>query len=229
MEVLLKMVDSMVETGRFDLHVHTFFSRDSLLDPRLLPKVAASRGLAGLAVTDHNFFGAHRMLESSSLIVVPGMEIRTSAGDIIVLFIQEPVLSRDPLEVYELVKKQDGILIAAHPFGFPRLSSMIEEFTRLLDGVEVVNSRNLFRRQNQKALELARRLGKAETGGSDAHTLYEVGKAYTLAAASSLEELRAAIRSRMTKGSGGLSIPLVHLASFSASIVHKLARRPPFF
>lgn len=227
MEVLLKMAGGRMEMGRFDLHIHTFFSRDSLLDPRLLPKAAASRGLAGLAVTDHDFFGAHRMLESSSLIVVPGMEIRTSAGDMIVLFIQEPILSRDPFEVYDLVREQDGVLIAAHPFGFPRLGgSMGEEVTRLLDGVEVVNSRNIFRGQNEEALKLARRLGKAETGGSDAHTLHEVGKAYTLAAASSLDELRAAIRSRMTRGAGGLSSPLVHLASFSASIVRKLARHP---
>ncbi|MCX8184080.1 MAG: PHP domain-containing protein [Crenarchaeota archaeon] len=118
------------------------------------------------------------------------------------------------------------MLIAAHPFGFPRLGgSMGKEVTRLLDGVEVVNSRNLLRRQNEKALKLARSLGKAEIGGSDAHTFHEVGKAYTLAAASSLEELRAAIRNRMTRGAGGLSSPMIHLASFSASIVRKLAHR----
>lgn len=224
---VVKMAGGRMEIGRFDLHIHTFFSRDSLIDPRLLPKVAASRGLAGLAVTDHNVFGGHRLLESSSLIVVPGMEMRTQVGDIIILFIQEPILSRDIFEVYDLVRQQDGILIAAHPFGFPRIGgNMGEEVTRLLDGVEVVNSRNIFRGQNEKALRLAKRFGKAEIGGSDAHSLREIGKAYTLAAASSLEELRTAIRNRMTRGAGGLSNPLVHLASFSASIVHKLARQP---
>jgi predicted metal-dependent phosphoesterase TrpH len=209
---------------RFDLHIHTFLSRDSLIDPRLLPKVAASRGLAGFAVTDHNAFGAHRMLEPTSLIIVPGMEIRTMAGDIIVLFIEEPVKSRDVFEVYDKVRAQDGVLIAAHPFGFPRLGGDIgEEALRLLDGVEVFNARNLLQRQNEEALRLAKKLGKAEIGGSDAHSLREVGRAYTLAAASSLEELRLAIRSRTTRGGGGLSLPLVHLASFAASIMHTLA------
>lgn len=218
------MIISGREMGRFDLHVHTFFSRDSLLDPRLLPKAAASRGLAGLAVTDHDSFGAHKKMVSSSLVIVPGMEIRTSAGDIMALFIDEPVRSRDPFEVSDMVRAQDGVLIAAHPFGFPRLGgSMGEEVLRLLDGVEVFNARNVFQRQNERALGLARRLGKAETGGSDAHTLREVGRAYTLADASSLEELRLAIKNRMTRGAGRLSLPLIHVASFAASLVHTLA------
>ncbi|MEM2930695.1 MAG: PHP domain-containing protein [Thermoproteota archaeon] len=218
------MVGNGEKIGRFDLHIHTFFSRDSLLDPRLLPKAAACRGLAGLAVTDHDSFGAHRKVESNSLIIVPGMEIRTRAGDIIALFIEEPVRSREPLEVSDMVRAQDGVLIAAHPFGFPRLGGSIgERVLMLLDGVEVVNARNVFQRQNERALELARRLRKAETGGSDAHTLYEVGRAYTLADASSLEELRLAIKNRMTRGAGGLSLPLVHVASLAASLVHTLS------
>lgn len=209
---------------KFDLHIHTFFSKDALIDPRLLSKKAALKGLAGFAVTDHDFFGAHEKLEPGGMIVVPGMEVGTTAGDLVVLFIQEPVHSKDPLEVSDRVRAQDGIIIAAHPFGFPRLrGSMGEKPYSILDGVEVVNARNLLRNQNAKALELARRLGKAEVGGSDAHTLREVGQAYTLAEAFSLEELRLMIRRKMTRGAGGLSLPIVHLASFTARLVHLLA------
>ncbi|MGC8831617.1 MAG: PHP domain-containing protein [Thermoproteota archaeon] len=209
---------------KFDLHIHTFFSRDSLIDPKLLPKKAALRGLAGFAVTDHDFFGAHEKIDPGGLIVVPGMEIRTTAGDLIVLFIQEPVHSKDPFEVSDRVRVQDGVVIAAHPFGFPRLGgSTSEKVFSLLDGVEVVNARNLLRKQNAKALELARRFGKAQVGGSDAHTLREVGQAYTLAEASSLEELRLMIRRKMTRGAGELSLPFVHLSSFAASLSHLLA------
>lgn len=209
---------------KFDLHIHTFFSKDSLIDPRLLPRKAALRGLAGFAVTDHDFFGAHEKLEPEGMMVVPGMEVRTTAGDLIVLFIQEPVHSKDPFEVYDKVRSQDGVLIAAHPFGFPRLQGgMSERFYELLDGIEVVNARNLLQRQNNRALELARRLGKAEVGGSDAHTTWEVGRAYTLADASSLEELRLAIKRKMTRGAGTVSPPLVHLASFTARIMHAVS------
>ncbi|MBO3799609.1 MAG: PHP domain-containing protein [Candidatus Brockarchaeota archaeon] len=206
---------------RFDLHIHTFFSRDSWIDPKLLPKVAESRGLRGFAITDHNRFGAHRMIEAGSMLVVPGVEIRTNVGDLIALFIQEPVDSSDPFEIHDVVKSQDGVLIAAHPFGFPRVQrSASKKIYELLDGVEVVNARNILRGQNEKALELAKRLGKAEVGGSDAHTMREVGRAYTLADASSLEELRSAIKRKSTCGSGMLSTPLVHLASFAARIMH---------
>lgn len=210
---------------RFDLHVHTFFSKDSLIDPRLLPKVAESRGLKGIAITDHDVFGAHRRVEKSSILVIPGMEIRTNTGDLIALFIQEPVNSRDSLEVFDRVKSQDGILIAAHPFGFPRLRGNItSKAYELLDGIEVVNARNIFQWQNEKAKKLAIRLGKAEVGGSDAHTLYEVGRAYTLADALSLEELRIAIKRKNTHGAGTVSIPFVHLASLTARIKHAISR-----
>ena len=211
------------EMLKFDLHVHTFFSKDSLIDPRLLPKVAESRGLAGFAITDHDTFGAHSMIQEKNIMVVPGIEIRTSIGDVIALFIEEPVVSKDLFEVFDKVKAQDGVLIAAHPFGFPRLhGSVIEKAYRLLDGIEVVNARNIFRRQNEKAMKLAKRLGKSEVGGSDAHTLREVGRAYTLADASNIEELRSAIKRRKTQGGGGLSFPTVHLSSTVARIVHTI-------
>lgn len=210
---------------RFDLHIHTFFSRDSWIDPKLLPKVAEYRGLRGFAITDHNRFGAHRMIEAGNMLVIPGVEIRTSAGDLIALFIQEPVDSKDPFEIHDAVKSQDGVLIAAHPFGFPRIrGSASKKVYELLDGIEVVNARNILSGQNEKALELAKRLGKAEVGGSDAHTMREVGKAYTLADASSLEELRSAIKRKTTRGAGTLSSPLAHLASFVASIMHAVSR-----
>jgi predicted metal-dependent phosphoesterase TrpH len=210
---------------KFDLHVHTFLSKDSLIEPRLLPKVAVLKGLSGFAVTDHDAFGAHLRVEASDAIVVPGMEIRTVIGDVIVLFIQEPVFSRDPLELSDEVKAQDGVLIAAHPFGFPRIGGCLdEEFFKVFDGIEVFNARNLFHAQNRRALELAKRFEKAEVGGSDAHSMYEVGRAYTLVEASSLEELRLMLKKRMTRASGSLSLPLVHLASITARIVHALRR-----
>lgn len=209
---------------RFDLHVHTFFSKDSLIDPKLLSKIAELRGLKGIAITDHDVFGAHRRVEKSNILVIPGMEIRTNTGDIIALFIQEPVDSKDLLEVFDKVKSQDGILIAAHPFGFPRLrSNVASKAYELLDGIEVMNARNIFQWQNEKAKSLAKRLGKAEVGGSDAHTLYEVGRAYTLADASSLEELRVAIKRKTTQGAGTVSIPIVHLTSFVARIKHTIS------
>lgn len=206
---------------RFDLHIHTSFSKDSLIDPRVLPRLASSRGLAGFAITDHNTFGAHIGLKSGGIIIVPGMEIKTITGDIIVLFIQEPIHSRDPFEVLDRVKAQDGLSIAAHPFGFPRMrGKMDKRVLGLVDGIEVMNARNLVGRQNEKALKLARRFGKAETGGSDAHTPYEVGRAYTLADALSQEELRLAIKKGMTRGVGRLSFPFVHFASFATGLIH---------
>ncbi|MGQ9479521.1 MAG: PHP domain-containing protein, partial [Thermoproteota archaeon] len=212
-------MDSNRSGGRFDLHIHTFFSKDSLIDPRVLVKTARLRGLSGFAVTDHDFFGAHRLIEAKDIIIVPGAEIRTGFGDMLALFIQEYVYSRDPLELLDKVRSQDGLLIAAHPFGFPRIRGKTSRrVLGMLDGIEVFNARNLFRSQNDRAAALAEELGKAGIGGSDAHTLREVGGAYTIADASNLEELRSRIKKGEILAGGQLSSPLIHVFSTFARL-----------
>jgi len=39
---------------KYDLHIHSKYSHDSLLSPDNILKVARKRGLGGIAVTDHN-------------------------------------------------------------------------------------------------------------------------------------------------------------------------------
>ena len=39
---------------KFDLHVHSKYSSDGVLDPENIVRIARKRGLAGIAVTDHN-------------------------------------------------------------------------------------------------------------------------------------------------------------------------------
>lgn len=39
---------------RFDLHIHSGYSFDSLLDPKRIIKKAIKKNLNGIAITDHN-------------------------------------------------------------------------------------------------------------------------------------------------------------------------------
>ena len=39
---------------KYDLHIHSKYSSDGVLDPEKIVKIAAKRGLNGVAITDHN-------------------------------------------------------------------------------------------------------------------------------------------------------------------------------
>jgi len=71
---------------KIDLHVHTSFS-DGLGAPVDILGRADARGLDGLAITDHDtlegFFRAKEL--DSDLLLIPGYEVETEAGHILVL------------------------------------------------------------------------------------------------------------------------------------------------
>jgi len=39
---------------KFDLHIHSKYSQDGILEPKAIVDIAASKGLKGIAITDHN-------------------------------------------------------------------------------------------------------------------------------------------------------------------------------
>ncbi|HII83845.1 MAG TPA: PHP domain-containing protein, partial [Methanobacterium subterraneum] len=39
---------------KFDLHTHTKYSSDGIIEPEKLVKTAIKRGLSGIAITDHD-------------------------------------------------------------------------------------------------------------------------------------------------------------------------------
>jgi len=40
--------------AKFDLHIHSSYSSDGLMNPKTIVKIAIKRHLSGIAVTDHN-------------------------------------------------------------------------------------------------------------------------------------------------------------------------------
>mgnify|MGYP000480480133 CR=1 FL=1 len=171
--------------GWFDLHVHTRWSRDSLLDPREAAEAARRRGLAGIAITDHGeVLGCSEAMEVEGVAVIPGQEVRTAEGDLIVLMVGERIRpGRSLEETAEEARESGGILILPHPMDAVRRSSVgpeaAERAVRLVDAVEVVNGRTM-RVFNDRAAELAERAGKPGLAGSDAHFRREVGSAAVL-------------------------------------------------
>ena len=171
------------------MHCHTRLSKDSLNDPRKLVEAAAEHGMDALCVTDHN--GLANALALSKLAdlpirVIPSEEVKTSEGEIIGYFLSELVpKGLSPEETVKRIKDQGGLVAVPHPFDSMRVGSRLQTPTLdrlvekgLVDILEVFNARAAKAADNEKALEYAREHWLAMSGGSDAHTLIEVGRAY---------------------------------------------------
>lgn len=170
---------------RFDLHVHSCFSKDSNADIDSIIMHAKKNGLDGIAVCDHDTIEGgmacvKRAKEiGTDLLIIPGVEVTSSKGHILVIGIEEniePYLS--PKKTIEQARKLGGVVIIPHPFkltshGIGYISGMD------IDAVEVLNSRCLDNRPNNKAKKNAQLLNLPQVGGSDAHIPQMVGQAYT--------------------------------------------------
>jgi predicted metal-dependent phosphoesterase TrpH len=169
-----------------DLHCHTRFSFDSLASPRSIVRAAAARGLTHIAITDHDRIeGALEARDQApdGLDVIVGEEIRTADGDLIAAFIEravEPGMSA--AETIAAVREQGGLVGIPHPFDRFRGSLLrdarMTSLAPLVDWVEAYNAR-LLGGGNQLAAEFATANGLPGIAVSDAHSVLEVGVAYT--------------------------------------------------
>ncbi len=213
-----------------DLHVHTKYSRDASIEPDELFRVAKARGLDGIAVTDHDTTkGWERFPDGDGFAVIRGIERTTDRGSVIGLFLNEGIEARGFWEAIDEIRGQGGVVVLPHPCDrFRGDSPKVDTLDRRLleatvDAVEVFNARCLLGRFNKDADRLAEDLGKHKVGGSDAHTVGEVGNARTLFDCGSLEEVHAQLKlggSINTVVEGQLSGALVHVSS----ILNRLKR-----
>ena len=182
------------QTGRqmiVDLHIHT--NRSSYcsgLSPDELIHTAMSLGLDGVGVTEHSTHRgaqiAYDMAHEHAPGGLPGVEVYTPEGDMLVYGISSPVeADMDFEKLHAAVRSEGGVIIAAHPtrgfWGHHRKyrGTTADEILERLDGVETHNA-GCKRELNDIAAAKAVRLGLVSVGGSDAHINYAVGKCLTV-------------------------------------------------
>ncbi|MBA2700355.1 MAG: PHP domain-containing protein [Chloroflexi bacterium] len=176
----------MADRAFIDLHCHTAASFDCLARPADVVRAAAARGLTHLIVTDHDRIDgalAARAAAPASLRVIVGEEVRTAEGDLICAFLERaipPGLSA--LDTIAEAREQGGLVGIPHPFDRRRGSLLNDPratpLAPLVDWIEVHNAR-LIGGGNERAAEFARQAGRFGVAVSDAHSVLEVGVAYT--------------------------------------------------
>jgi len=167
---------------KYDLHIHSKYSSDGVLDPKKIVKIAIKRKLDGIAITDHNTIKGGletKKYEQADFQVIVGSEIMTERGEVIGLFLTEEIRSTDIQDVISEIKDQNGIVIVPHPFDEMRHSAVHpgEEDVKLIDCVEGFNPRCIRGKYNRNAVEFAMKHNLTIVAGSDAHFSNEIGNA----------------------------------------------------
>jgi predicted metal-dependent phosphoesterase TrpH len=194
---------------RLDLHVHSRSSPDSVLTLGSIADQLGLVGLQGFALTDHNTVVGHAALRELSrqyprLWFLPGIEVSTQEGHLLVYGMPEvPPLYRPLADTLEWIRERNGIPVLAHPMRWSHgVGRRIAE-TAPVAALEVVNGHNSTL-ANARAEVIAARRGLGATGGSDAHELLDLGRAYTEfpGEVDSLDDLLEALRHGHVAGAG---------------------------
>jgi predicted metal-dependent phosphoesterase TrpH len=174
---------------RIDLHCHTKYSSDSVLEPAEVIEQAIKMNLEGVCFTEHYsmmpFWPLEKIWIPEGFGVFRGLEISTDRGHLLVYGLRDDSWNIGPsntylnvLRVMENVHHGGGICVPAHPFrGW---ESFGEDVLRMdgFDAIETHNGLNLGD-MNQKAVDAARLRNLPSIGGSDCHKQEQVGRAFT--------------------------------------------------
>ena len=196
---------------RIDLHVHTRHSHDSAAPVDSVLQRCRDSGLGLVAVTDHDNIrgGLEAREKSNGFPVIVGEEIKTAGGDVIGLFLEDPVPPRfTPLETVKRIKDQGGLVGVPHPFDRVRPTAMgrraLLEILPWVDFLEGYNAHTLLSRDNRRGVDFAEEYTVPVVACSDSHSALELGRTYTSVPGEALdgtpEGLMRAIRSGVCVG-----------------------------
>jgi predicted metal-dependent phosphoesterase TrpH len=199
-----------------DMHLHSRFSDGTAKIPMIMKK--AKQNSFGVAVTDHNEIKGSQeafKLCSTKSPVIPGIEVTCSNGrDFLLYFYKMDELSsfykkyiknykradpmsRTSIDMYDFLdvtSKVNCLVAAAHPFGiaYKNTYKIIRKdysysYLKKIDAMEILNGA-FQRKHNMKAIVWNYNMNRGFIGGSDAHTLREVGGVLTCSRAETIEE-----------------------------------------
>ena len=153
-----------------DMHMHEMTcSKDSFLKLDQIVSIAREKGLGAVCITDHDSMGLREYAaEYSRKVDFPifvGIEFFSLQGDIVAFGIEDYPRERVSAQKFiDLVKAQNGVCFAAHPFRNNN-RGLEDNLRRVrgLDGLEVLNGSTSFE-ACRKAAEVCQGTGAFYSG-----------------------------------------------------------------
>lgn len=168
---------------RADLHIHTIYSNDSTVTPKaIVEKLVAHNSIKVAAVTDHDTvkgLAETQKLASSypDILIMPGVEISTPEGDILILGTEEtPPHPWTAENVIDFTRESKYVSVVAHPYREYGMGDVARNYK--FDAVEVLNGESS-PAANKLANDLAKSMKLPGVAGSDAHNPSEPLAVYT--------------------------------------------------
>lgn len=186
-----------MEKVKAEFHVHTRYSKDSILNKYFILIMCILKKIKIIAITDHNEIeGAIRYLpffKKYNIDVIVGEEIMTKDGEIIGLFLKEkinPNLTAN--ETIKKIKEQEGIVYVPHPYDEKRNKTVLKtqviiDNSKNIDFIEIHNGRNIKKEYDIRQRSIQEQTGISPIVGSDAHTFFELGRNYIYVEYNSIE------------------------------------------
>jgi predicted metal-dependent phosphoesterase TrpH len=192
-----------------DMHFHSHHS-DGADSVERIAQRARELGI-GIAMTDHNAIdGAVAMDAHPDVLSIPGIEVTSREGAHVLVYFYHiddlkafyadhvrphmgpTLMSSIDLDVERIVRRArqyKSVVIFPHPYSAAFTGICNHSFSEarlhhllgLADGVEAINAENL-KRWNLKSALLGFNLNRAITGGSDGHSIQQMGSVVTYAA-----------------------------------------------
>jgi len=177
-------------TIKFDMHVHSFYSGDAITDVKIIVRSWEKTGILPLVCDHDSIKGSEKVYAAirrsdPDIPLILAEEILTSDGEIIGAFLNEeipPGLRAD--ETLDIIEDQGALSIVPHPFCTFRSTAIDREVLNEISGrvnvIEGYNARTPDADENHMGRVFAKRCGKPVSVGSDAHTLVELARNYTI-------------------------------------------------
>jgi len=168
---------------RADLHLHTTYSSDSSIQPKMLvEQLLAHDFIKVAAVTDHDTVRGCSVIRQLAaaypdILIIPGVEISAPNGDIILLGTEEmPPQPWTVANIADFAQDSGCISVVAHPYREYGMGDLARNYK--FDAVEVMNGCSSAS-DNKLAHDLAKLIGLPGVAGSDAHQPAELCTVYT--------------------------------------------------
>ena len=188
-----------------DLHIHTnaIHNFEGNYTPKQFIDKAIKLNFKVLAFTEHYFIGQNNpnylksyqetkdYAKEKGILLLPGVELRIPVKknksskfnnyDILLINYEGDLSSIKTIEDLKKTKKENNLIIAAHPFyGVNSIGNKLKKYKELIDAVEHCHYYHKHYNLNKKAIRVSKKLKLPLIANSDAHRFFQMNTNYTL-------------------------------------------------